>query len=98
MSSYPWGSDREGRAGGNSRGGGKDPDGVSLDQLADQGEIVTTGADDSVEETLDVMKRYKVRRLPVIDGTAVVGIVSQADLARQLPERQVGDSPAAVSS
>ncbi|HTU37431.1 MAG TPA: CBS domain-containing protein [Acidimicrobiales bacterium] len=77
---------------------GKDPAGVSLDQLADQGEIVTIGADDSVEETLDVMKRYKVRRLPVIDGAEVVGIVSQADVARQLPERQVGDYLAAISS
>jgi CBS domain-containing protein len=51
---------------------------------------VTIGADDSVEEVLRTMKDHKVRRLPVIDGHDLVGIVSQGDLATEVSEEQVG--------
>jgi len=37
------------------------------------------------------MKEHQVRRLPVIDGHQLVGIVAQADVARALPDRKVGD-------
>ncbi len=77
---------------------GKDPARVALSDLADQDEVVTIGADDSVEETVETMKRYRVRRLPVVDGQEVIGIVSQGDLARSLPPDQVGDLVAAISS
>ena len=52
---------------------------------------MTIGADDSAEETLRTMAEYQVRRLPVIDGHQLVGIVAQADVARALPDRKVGD-------
>ncbi|MDP9406292.1 MAG: CBS domain-containing protein, partial [Actinomycetota bacterium] len=60
---------------------GRDPSSIKVSELADQGEVVTIGADDSVDEALATMKRYKVRRLPVIDGHDLVGMVSQADIA-----------------
>ena len=44
------------------------------------------------------MTQHKVRRLPVIDGHDLVGIVSQADVARNLPEEKVGDLVEAISS
>lgn len=61
-------------------------------------EVVTIGADDSVEEALATMKQHGVRRLPVIDGHDLVGIVSQADVAKNLPEDKVGDLVEAISS
>lgn len=61
-------------------------------------EVVTIGADDSVEEALATMSRAGVRRLPVIDGHDLVGMVSQADIARNLPEDKVGDLLEAISS
>jgi CBS domain-containing protein len=76
---------------------GLDPRTTRLAQLADQDQVVTIGADDSVEEAIDTMKRYGVRRLPVIDGTALVGMVSQADIARALPDAKVGDLVGAIS-
>jgi CBS domain-containing protein len=62
-----------------------------------QGKPVTIGADDSAEEALQTMAKYQVRRLPVIDGHRLVGMLSQADVARSLPEEKVGELLAEVS-
>ena len=75
----------------------KDPEKTQLGELADQPEVVTIGADDSVEEVFEVMKRHQVRRLPVIDGTEIVGMISQADVARNLPDEKAGEVLAAIS-
>lgn len=75
---------------------GKDPDSTKVSELAN-GKPVTIGADDPVEEALATMKEHQVRRLPVIDGHDLIGIVSQADVARNLPEDKVGDLVEAIS-
>jgi CBS domain-containing protein len=56
-----------------------------------QGKPVTIGADDSIEEALATMSKHQVRRLPVIDGHDLVGMLAQADIARALPDQQTGD-------
>ena len=61
-------------------------------------EVVTIGADDSVEEALSTMSRAGIRRLPVIDGHDLVGMISQADIARNLPDDKIGDLVEAISS
>jgi len=76
---------------------GGDPTSTRVSELA-EGKPVTIGADDSVEETLRTMKTHGVRRLPVIDGHDLVGIVSQADVAKNLPEDKLGDLVEAISS
>ncbi|CAL9343749.1 Hypoxic response protein 1 [Streptomyces sp. enrichment culture] len=78
-------------------GQGKDPAEVKAGELA-QGEAVTIGADDDTAEILRTMTEHKVRRLPVIDGHTLVGIVAQADVARSLPDPQVGDLVQALST
>ena len=75
---------------------GKDPGDVKVSELA-EGKPVTIGADDSVDEALDVMSEHQVRRLPVIDGHDLVGIVAQADLAKEISEEKVGDLVEAIS-
>jgi CBS domain-containing protein len=78
---------------------GKDPGQVRAGELgAGDGNTITIGADDSVDEALRTMKQHKVRRLPVIDDHRLVGIVSQADIARNLDEEQVGDLVEAIST
>jgi CBS domain-containing protein len=62
-----------------------DPSSVTAGSLA-QGKPVTIGADDDIQEALRTMTDHDVRRLPVIDGDRLVGIVSQADIAQHLPE------------
>lgn len=75
---------------------GKDVRAVQAGDLA-QGEAVTIGADDEAEVILRTMSQHQVRRLPVIDGHDLVGIIAQADVARSLPEGQVGSVVEAVS-
>ena len=76
---------------------GRDPQTTKAGDLA-TGKPVTIGADDSVDEILTTMKQHKVRRLPVIDGHELVGVVSQGDVARNLDESKVGDLVEAISS
>ena len=75
---------------------GRNPADVTAGELG-QGKPVTIGADDDIAEVLSTMARHKVRRLPVIDGHQLVGIVAVADVARALPDRPVGDLIDAIS-
>ena len=75
---------------------GKDPRAVHTGELA-QGEVVTIGADDDAQEILRTMSEHRVRRLPVIDGHDLVGIVAQADVARALSNPTAGELVEALS-
>jgi CBS domain-containing protein len=76
---------------------GKDPSSTRVGELG-EGKPVTIGADDSIEEALHTMAEHHVRRLPVIDGHSLVGIVSQADIARNLDEEKTGELVEAISA
>jgi len=76
---------------------GKNPADVKAGGLA-QGEAVTIGADDDIREILRTMGSHQVRRLPVIDGHQLVGIVAVADVARALPDQPVGGLIEAISN
>ncbi|WP_018687211.1 CBS domain-containing protein [Actinokineospora enzanensis] len=76
---------------------GKDPMAVHAGDIA-QGRPITVGADDDAEIIFSTMARHGVRRLPVIDGHDLVGIVAQADVARAMPAPRVGELLEALSS
>jgi CBS domain-containing protein len=76
---------------------GKAPEDVRAGELG-EGKPVTIGADDSAEEALRTMTEHRVRRLPVIDGHDLIGIVSQADVATSLSEDQTGALVEAISA
>jgi len=76
---------------------GNDPDSTTAGELAG-GKLVTIGADDSVNEALQTMNEHKVARLPVIDGHSLVGIVSIADLARNIEDNATDDLVKAMSA
>jgi CBS domain-containing protein len=75
---------------------GGDPTTIRSGDLA-QGKPVTVGADDDIEVVLATMSQHAVRRLPVIDGHDLVGIVSQADVALNVDGSRVGEVLAALS-
>ena len=53
------------------------------DHMTD-GDIRTVTPDTDVEEVARIMEREQVRRIPVVeDGDRLVGIIAQADLARE---------------
>ena len=76
---------------------GKDPESTKAGELG-AGKPVTIGADDSLGEALQTMKAHAVRRLPVIDGHDLVGIVSIADLAQNIDDEETGDLVEAISA
>jgi CBS domain-containing protein len=54
--------------------------------------------DDPADEAISTMKRYNVRRLPVLDGQELVGMVGRVDIARAMPDSRVGDLVGAISA
>jgi CBS domain-containing protein len=67
---------------------GKDPNACKAGELA-QGKPVTIGADDSLEELVRTMAQHEVKRVPVIDGHRLVGVVSESDVAGSAPPELV---------
>lgn len=68
---------------------GRDVSTTTVGELA-EGKPVTIGADDSIHEAIETMAEHKVRRLPVIDGHELIGIVSQADIAKHAEDDDIG--------
>jgi CBS domain-containing protein len=75
---------------------GKDARALHAGELA-RAEAVTVGADDDAETVMRTMAEHRVRRLPVIDGHKLVGVVAQADVARALPNSETGELVEALS-
>jgi len=76
---------------------GLDPGSTTAGSLG-EGKPVTIGADDSLREVLQTMAKYKVRRLPVIDGHDLVGIIALADITRNVDDESSGDLLEAISA
>lgn len=78
---------------------GRDPADTKAGEVgAGDGQTVTIGADDPIDEALRTMTEHKVRRLPVIDDQRLVGIISQADIATNLEDATTGDLVEAISA
>src|SRR3954447_9999658 len=75
---------------------GAAPTSTPVSDLA-EGKPVTIGADDPIDEALRTMIEHGVRRLPVIGGDRLVGMVSQADVPRETTPEQAGELVAALS-
>ena len=76
---------------------GRNPADVTAADVA-QGKPVTIGADDDAGKILRTMGEHQVRRLPVIDGHDLVGMVALADVARALPDRPIGELVDAITA
>ncbi|QZT58170.1 CBS domain-containing protein [Mycolicibacterium austroafricanum] len=74
---------------------GRDPAAVTVGELA-QGSVYHVDADADAQQMLTLMEEHQVRRLPVIDDHRLVGIVSEADVARHLPEYAVAQFVKAI--
>ena len=75
----------------------RDPRAVRVAEFA-QGKPVTVDAEADVDEVLSRMMEHGIRRIPVISEHRIVGMISEADLARNLPEDKVGGFVEAIVS
>jgi CBS domain-containing protein len=53
-------------------------------------DVVTVAPDAGLDDALRLLARHQVRRLPVVEGDRLVGIVAQADVARHGDDSQTG--------
>jgi Mg/Co/Ni transporter MgtE len=50
-------------------------------------QVVSCRADDDADKVMDLMARYQLRRIPVVDANnGILGIVAQADVAVRMEE------------
>lgn len=75
---------------------GMDPETTNAGRLA-AGSLVTVEADDDISVALNKMQEHQIRRIPVIEGHKLVGIVSQADIARHLEPETTGETVESIS-
>ncbi|QIJ62072.1 CBS domain-containing protein [Streptomyces sp. JB150] len=69
---------------------GHDPARVTAGEMA-QGTPRWIEADADISEVLREMEDHQIRRLPVIDNKRLVGMISEADLVRHLPDDQIAE-------
>jgi CBS domain-containing protein len=69
---------------------GKDPNSTTVGEIASS-DMVTVAPDDDIDDALTMMAQNQVRRLPVVEGDRLVGIVAQADVARLGKDKKTGE-------
>lgn len=70
---------------------GKDPESTKVREVAST-DVVTIDPQQDLEEALRLMAEHQVRRLPVVEEDGkLVGVVAQADVAREGQDRQTGE-------
>jgi CBS domain-containing protein len=69
---------------------GRDPAAVRAGDLA-QGTLFWVDATADVDEVLHQMEDHQVKRLPVVENHRLVGIISEADLARNLDDHRLAE-------
>ncbi len=77
---------------------GKDPQSVAVREVASTS-LVTIDPQEKLDEALELMARNQVRRLPVVEQDGrLVGVVAQADIAREAKEKQTGELVEEISN
>jgi CBS domain-containing protein len=64
---------------------GVDPRSVKLADIC-EGNVTTVGPDELVDKVADLMRKKAIRRVPVVEGGKLVGVVSLGDLAKEMDE------------
>jgi len=75
---------------------GKDPQSTMVREIAST-DVVTIEPDRDLAEALQLMAKHQVRRLPVVESGRLVGVVAQADVAREGNEQAVGHTVEEIS-
>jgi CBS domain-containing protein len=68
---------------------GLDPAVARVGDVASRSPVAVSPEQD-LDEAMELMAEHRVRRLPVVDGDRLVGVLSQADVALEAKEKQTG--------
>jgi CBS domain-containing protein len=68
---------------------GRDPESTTVGEVASSN-LATVSPDEDLDRALQLLAERQVRRLPVVEGDRLVGIVAQADIARQGDDTRTG--------
>ena len=78
-------------------GRGSDPESTQVGEVAST-DVVALTPEHDLDEALTLMAREQVRRLPIVGGeNQLVGMLSQADVARASKEKPTGEVVEAIS-
>jgi CBS domain-containing protein len=69
---------------------GKNPESTMVREIAST-DLVTVEPEHDLDEALKLMAKHQVRRLPVVTSGRLVGVVAQADVARQADDSRTGE-------
>ena len=69
---------------------GRDANVTTVKEIAST-DLVTVAPGDDLDEALNLLAQRQVRRLPVVEGERLVGIVAQADIARLGKDKKTGE-------
>jgi CBS domain-containing protein len=69
---------------------GRDPSSTTVGEIASR-DLVTVSPDDDLDTALKQLAQKQVRRIPVVEGDRLVGIVAQADIARLGSDAKTGE-------
>lgn len=64
---------------------GRDPKTTKVNEIMTR-DIKTVHALDTVEKALDVMKKFNIKKLPVVVNGCIVGIITVTDISRARPD------------
>src|SRR3954463_898551 len=65
---------------------GRDPQSTTVGEVAST-DLATVSPDENLDRALQLLAKQQVRRLPVVGGETLVGVVAKADIARQGDDR-----------
>jgi CBS domain-containing protein len=69
---------------------GKNPESTMVREVAST-DLVTVEPQQDLDEALRLMAKHQIRRLPVVERGRLVGVVAQADVARQADDSRTGE-------
>lgn len=75
---------------------GRDVTSTTVGDIASR-DLVTISPDEDLSEALRLLAEHQVRRLPVVEGDRLVGIVAQADVARLGSDEKTGEVVEGIS-
>jgi CBS domain-containing protein len=59
--------------------------------------LIVVESSDELEDALSLMREHQVRRLPVVEGHELVGILAQADVAALTGDREAAETLRSIS-